>query len=162
MTQYDLMKGTFDFKDVLAEQCLTLKPRRILEWGPGYSSQLMHECCPKAEIISIEHDEKWYNKAIEKHGKYATIYLVPLNGKPSKYSTWPLLQKFDLFDLIFIDGRQRLSCLIVASQILNSSGRIILHDAKRLEYKPAIDVLKQLGFFVEGERTKVITRNRLN
>jgi len=36
-------------------------PGRILEWGPGHSTQLA-EALPDASILSIEHDPAWHQK----------------------------------------------------------------------------------------------------
>jgi predicted O-methyltransferase YrrM len=145
------MSELLELEKNLIYVCEKIRPERILEYGPGRSTGIMHKICPTAQIICIEHDIRWYNKAVKEHGVYAEIHLVELIGKPSKYAVWPVLNGLGDFDLVFVDGRIRISCLVVASQIIKDFGVIVLHDAKRTAYKPGINVLKQLGFIAYGE-----------
>jgi predicted O-methyltransferase YrrM len=152
------MKTTFDFEPDLIRICQEIHPERVLEYGPGRSTRAIHETCPNAKIISIEHDEKWYKRAVERYGEYADVHLVPLEGMPSKYAVWPILNKCEPFDLVFIDGRRRVSCLVVAAFVTTGAGVIMLHDAERTAYKPGIDLLEQAGFIAEGTRTVILRR----
>jgi tRNA A58 N-methylase Trm61 len=109
----------------------------------------MSEWCPDAKIISLEHDLYYYEKAISKLSKFADIIYVPLED--SKYSNWPIFHKEKDFDLIFVDGRERIECLKTASKIISSNGIILLHDSNRPKYKPGINYLKNLGFIIKKE-----------
>lgn len=159
MSEYDLTKRIYDFKDVLAKMCLGIKPKRILEWGPGYSTKLMNECCPKAEIISIESNEKWY-KVAKENFPFADIRLVPSAKDHEEYATYPWKQNLGKFDLIFVDGFSRTACLVVSSLILNKKGAIVMHNAKSAKYQPIHKVMSTLGFTGVGSRTKVIRRTK--
>lgn len=123
------------FESCLVEWVQRIRPSRILEWGPGRSTQLFKLHAPDAYILSIEHDKSWYDKARKEHGAYADIrhIVLPTLG-PTRYAVEPLLSKLQPFDLIFVDGRRRVECLLVASKMLAPGGVVILHDAQREEY----------------------------
>ena len=142
------MAEVHDYKDILANLCWDLKPRRILEWGPGYSTELMGKLCQGAETVSIEHDGKWYREAVHKYSQYAQIYHI-VEG----YVSWPLLPNKGKFDLIFIDGRRRVECMVVAFLCLGKGGAIVLHDAERERYEPGINALCALGMAMSGTKT---------
>lgn len=48
------------FEQTLRSVCRHVRPRRIIEWGPGLSTALMHEECPEAVIDTIEFCPKYY------------------------------------------------------------------------------------------------------
>ena len=137
-----------DYKDVLAGLCWEIKPDRVFEWGPGKSTELMGKLCQGAEIVSIENEAKWYREAVHKYSQYAQIYHAV-----ESYVSWPLLPNKGKFDLIFIDGRRRVECMIAAFLCLNKGGAIVLHDAERDRYKPGIDALCALGMAMSGTKT---------
>lgn len=51
------------FENTLRRVCRDIKPKRILEWGPGRSTVVMHEECPDAQIITTEHNEAYFKVA---------------------------------------------------------------------------------------------------
>lgn len=118
-----------------------LKPRNVLEWGPGRSTLMLAESLPDAEIFSVEHNPHWHER-IEKLANiyqsittiYESITLEP--GKAGKYVTAPLYLDRK-FDLIFIDGRMRTDCIAIARQMLNEHGVVLVHDANRTIYHQA-------------------------
>lgn len=124
-----------------------INPKKILEWGPGASTQIMKKLT-KAEILSIEHDEVWYLRA----RRFANVKHVRI-GKNTNYAT--IAYRHGPFDMIYIDGRRRVECALVAKQVLNPGGVIMLHDKDRDNYmrplKPYIQIIE------EGERMIVFT-----
>jgi hypothetical protein len=42
------------------------------------------------------------------------------------------------FDIVIIDGRKRRRCLGVAAEVLVANGHVLLHDAWRTHYRPAM------------------------
>jgi predicted O-methyltransferase YrrM len=136
------------------------QPLQILEWGPGYSRHIFLECAPQASIVSIEHDTGWHNRALQAYGDRADIRFkpFPLRGGPADYAVAPLLAKEGPFDLIFVDGRRRVECLLVASKLVTDTGVVILHDADRVEYNPGIELFTVLDNHANG-RTKVLSKH---
>ena len=127
-----------------------IKPKRILEWGPGLSTQVMRERCPKANIISIEHQKKYYDIAMDQlRGLNIQLFLIEENENSSmpNYTNPPV---FGFFDFIFVDGRHRVDCLKTSMKLIKKNGIIMLHDAERLEYQRGINLFKKVD---EGDGT---------
>ena len=62
--------------------------------------------------------------------------------------------------MIFVDGRERQKCLSVARKRVRADGVIILHDAKRPEYKEAV---KEFNYrFVEDDGHTMILTDSIN
>jgi hypothetical protein len=113
------------FVPVLEKWLQKLKPENVLEWGPGKSTALVKAVCPNAKIVSIESQESFHERAVKEHGTYARVVLawIPPYG-PSEYSCWPLIHMpGKQFDLVFVDGRQRVSCPVTAVKVLSSTTR---------------------------------------
>lgn len=118
-----------------------LKPRNVLEWGPGRSTLMLAESLPDAEIFSIEHNPQWHERIMKLAKIYASVIpiheLITLEpGKSGKYVTAPLYLDRN-FDLIVIDGRMRTDCIAIARQVLNEKGVVLVHDANRIGYHQA-------------------------
>ena len=130
------------FEKYLRKWLLDIKPGRILEWGPGKSTEIMLECAPDAKIISFEHDKSWYKRALKKFGDKVELRLRPAlsNGRMSAYAVEAYLSKEAKFDLIFVDGRRRVECLLTATRLVSEDGVVILHDADRKDYVLGIEL----------------------
>ena len=119
------------YAPLLSKFISLIKPKRILEWGPGGSTAIMFNMCPGAEIITYEHRIEWFIPAVKKlarpnvYLRYATkedYYDPGVHGK---------------FDLIFIDGWWRNECLLYALKVISDDGVVILHDCDRPRYESA-------------------------
>jgi predicted O-methyltransferase YrrM len=132
------------FKQVLIDWLLELQPRRIVEWGPGLSTELMLQHAPQAEILSIEHDEAWLAVAAEKYGGRIQLEHHRCTNRNSDYAACILDR--EPFDLAFVDGRRRVECVLTALPLLAPGGVVILHDICRQNYMrpltPYIDVIE--------------------
>ncbi len=141
------------------------KPR-VFEWGPGFSTLFfaVREC----QIITVEHSEMWMKaqrNSIKQSG-FTNIDLryrppgVRPEGRPEPDPSdpWGYASKdaLDLdygdyvreihaqpgkYDLIYIDGRARPSCLIAAESHVFPGGHIAMHDSHRQHYERAKDYL---------------------
>jgi predicted O-methyltransferase YrrM len=59
-------KYMHSFVECLRSVCRDIKPRRIIEWGPGKSTAVLREECGEdAIIISVEHNPKYAKIARE-------------------------------------------------------------------------------------------------
>lgn len=93
------------------------------------------------EVVAIEHDMAWADKIAAQcsarlHRVAATdasAYLKPVT------STGP-------YDVVIVDGIFRNECLEIAPGLLTKEGIVVLDDAQREEYRPAVDVLLRQGF----------------
>lgn len=126
------------FVETLRAVCRTIKPKRIIEWGPGRSTQVMREECGNdAIIISTEHEQK-YAKIAREAGFASHVFEFDAACKKSRYAAW-VLDSFDAdvgrqFDLAFVDGRRRVECALVAWMCLRQGGILVLHDSHRWQY----------------------------
>ena len=122
-----------------------INPKKILEWGPGVSTKIIKKLTD-AEILSIEHHGLWYKKA----KGFANVKHIEIK-KNTSYAT--IAYEHGPFDMIFIDGRRRVECAIVAKQVISPGGVIMLHDKNRENYmrplRPHIKIIE------EGEKTIV-------
>ena len=129
--------GFHSFWDILKDY-LNLIPweAEILEWGPGDSTQLMLDERPAAMITTYEHDPHWFQVAKKRfcHEENITLRYRTLE---SNYHTHPLTMDRK-FDLIFIDGRNRVKCCMTAEKLVADHGYVLLHDANREEYRNGV------------------------
>lgn len=134
-------KTDYSYEPLLAKWLKKLNPANILEWGPGASTGVIHRECPNSKILSIESNAVHHKKMAEYHS-YAEIIYAPIpDYGPTQYPCWPLLNRKGVkYDLIFVDGRQRVSCLVTSLSILSKSGVVILHDSERPHYKHGIEL----------------------
>lgn len=141
----DVEVDFLSFELLLKKYLLLLKPKRILEWGPGRSTELMLQTCKYAHITTIEHDPEWFTKFKDWFRENGNVTVLFLRG--SLYWTFPL--RGEKHDLVFVDGfcDYRVDCLKTAYQVVTGKGVVILHDSQRSKY----DEGKRLFKLVEEE-----------
>lgn len=124
-------------------------PIKVLEWGSGASTCLIHCELPPAHILTIESEPDWAAKARARYGAYAECVEESIK-MACHYDCYPLTKRpKDRYDLIFVDGRRRVGCLVTAREVCAKNGIIVLHDAGRLQYAAG------LRLFVEGQGWRV-------
>lgn len=118
--------GYYTFEPMLRKYLRLHNPRNILEWGPGFSTKVMLEELPEAQIYTIEHDAKWISAwSTEMSNPNVHLNLLALDNN---YYEAPLTWGMS-FDLVFVDGADpRILSLNTALQVINDNGLIILHD----------------------------------
>jgi predicted O-methyltransferase YrrM len=126
------------FESTLRRACAAIRPKRIIEWGPGRSTEIMHQECPAAAITSIEHHPAYFAAAAAAHGKYAGIVRLSDRGPKSIYAVWPLKMGGE-YDLAFVDGRRRVECAMVAALCVQPGGLILIHDYHRWHYSRVVE-----------------------
>ena len=147
------------FENTLRAVCRDIRPKRIIEWGPGKSTAVMREeCGPDAIIMSVEHHPVYARIAREtNHADH--VFEFDAACQKSRYAVWPL-ESFDpaqKIDLAFVDGRRRVECALVAAMIVRSGGAIVLHDAHRWHYREVLEhwLGKPSEKYAEDSMTKV-------
>ena len=127
-----MMAGFHSFKETLVFWLGLNKPKRLLEWGPGVSTQLMLDHS-EGKIQSIEHLYRWYEAA---QHQFKDNPRVDLHYCP-ELDQYPYLPRdWGKFDLIFVDGLcdLRVKCLLASVDYLAEGGVVILHDSERSKY----------------------------
>jgi hypothetical protein len=122
-----------------------VNPKTIFEYGPGVSTKIM-ATHPGVEIVdSVEDETAWYEKYRWTMPDNVQIYYQPVA------EAYPeTLGRVEKYDLIFVDGIERVSCLYVARVRLNKGGVVVLHDAERPNYREMIETYKYKFWTDEG------------
>jgi predicted O-methyltransferase YrrM len=116
----------------------TPRTARVFEYGSGYST--LWWATRSAEVVAVEHDEAWA-EWVRARGPSALVLHEP---RGSSYIEAPL--EHGLFDVVVVDGRDRVRCSEVASTVLTPSGFILWDNSERERYQPGLNGLRALGF----------------
>lgn len=152
----------------------------VFEWGSGGST--LFSALRTKKVISIEHNYPWFlktqfylNRANIKNCDYRFVE-AEKSTSPSTYtSTDKKYAGFSFekyvraiesfpdahFDLIFIDGRARSSCVLHAKNKVKKGGYILLDNSERMEYQEAIVALQSFertDFTENGSTTSIFRK----
>ena len=131
---------TYSFIDFIKDKLN--KNLTIFEYGSGNSTLFYAKRAKR--VVSVEHDKAWYNKIINEKATNAEIIFVEL--KPDgEYSRKAKLLN-EKFDIIIVDGRDRINCCKHSVEALSENGVLILDDSERENYEGARTFLKTQGF----------------
>lgn len=120
-----------------------LRPQyRVFEYGSGNSTRWWAERV--SWVVSYEHDSNWYEQTAPILPSNVSYHLRPLDTEP-KYEDATLAHKGE-FDVIVIDGRNRVACTLRSLQALNSEGVIVFDNSDRDKYRSAFEFLNSRGF----------------
>jgi hypothetical protein len=131
---------TYSFIDFIKPR-LT-KDLSIFEYGSGNSTLFYAKNVRR--VVSVEHDEDWYHKIVKEKASNAEMIFCRLDmaGEYAKKSA-SLDEKFDI---IIVDGRDRVNCCKYGIDGLTDKGVIVLDDSERKNYIEARIFLKEKGF----------------
>ncbi|WP_293313235.1 FkbM family methyltransferase [Pedobacter sp. UBA5917] len=131
---------TYSFIDFIKERIN--KSQHIFEYGSGNSTIFYAERA--GSVTSVEHDKGWHDKVKNTSPANAEMIFCQLekDGEYAKKAT--LLNK--KFDIIIVDGRDRVNCCKYSVAALSSNGVLVLDDSEREVYHPARVLLKEQGF----------------
>lgn len=138
----------------------------VFEYGSGASTVWLAKRA--AHVISVEHDQKWYDKLHQHLTDYknVTLLFAPAEksvGKTAYQSPKAPQAHFEQyvhtienikqqFDIIVIDGRCRATCLKICLPYLKPHGIIIFDNANRDRYQTA---LQQSALKIDRYRGRV-------
>lgn len=154
-----------------------LKPgMRVFEWGCGGSTLFFLE--QGLDIVSIEHNLGWHRKVKSvlenKHASNVHLHhIAPQSGtemrgadgsanhldfqlsRPPKkgelfYDYTQSIQQYpdQSFDLILVDGRARLGCLMMCMNKIKPGGAVILDNSERAHYAEGVRLFEEPGWQV--------------
>lgn len=126
------------------------KKLKVLEFGSGSSTAwfLKNGC----DVTSVEHIKKWLDEISLKIPEELKKNWIPQhieiknfdkgfndnNYDAFNYTNFPLKSE-QMYDIICIDGRHRVKCLINSIDKLNKNGLLVLDNAERHYYQKGID-----------------------
>lgn len=131
---------TYSFIDFIKERIT--KSQHIFEYGSGSSTIFYAERAGK--VTSVEHDKGWFDKVKGTSPANAEMIFCELH-KDGEYARKATLLN-QQFDIIIVDGRDRVNCCKYSLAALSPEGVIILDDSEREAYEPARMLLKENGF----------------
>lgn len=114
----------------------------VFEYGSGNSTLFYAKHVKR--VVSVEHDEAWYHKIVEEKASNAEMIFTALE-KGGEYSNKAVLLA-EKFDLIIVDGRDRVNCCKNSVNALTEGGVLVLDDSERDFYSEARIFLLEKGF----------------
>lgn len=118
------------------------KEIHLFEYGAGFSSLYFAERVKT--ITSIEYDQNWIEKlkellqGVQNH----KLIFTPVGDEYIHAAK----NESQVFDLILVDGRERVACAKSGFDALSETGVLILDDSDRQEYQAVFDYAKSLNF----------------
>ncbi len=114
---------------------------RLLEFGSGQST--LYFASRVSEVVSIEYDASWL-QYIQQSMPSNVMVIGQDQDNDGVYCRAANDQ--GLFEVVVVDGRDRVNCCIQAVNNLNDNGVIILDDSQRPQYQNAFRHLEALNF----------------
>jgi len=117
---------------------------KVLEFGSGASTVWLSRLT--SNLVSIKHHPDWYETVKSTLDNDSTCQSVDLRLLPLPY--YSVCDEFpdEYFDLIIVDGRDRMKCLEASIRILKPGGILMLDDAQRKRYERADYLLRDWEF----------------
>ena len=131
---------TYPFIDFIEDRLDTTM--KVFEYGSGNSTLWYADRV--AVVIAVEHDKFWYDKVLNTMPDNVTLNYQEID-KSGIYAEFAKNLNIS-FDIVIVDGRERIDCIKNAVDAIHSSGIIILDDSERDKYRKGIDFLKKEGF----------------
>lgn len=113
----------------------------LFEFGSGNSTKYFAR--KVGTIRSVEHDAEWYTR-FHKDELRGLINHQPLD-ETDRYER-SALASGKKYDIIVVDGRRRVQCIVHSIHALRDGGVFIFDDSERDEYAEGIKVLTDSGF----------------
>jgi hypothetical protein len=117
------------------------KSMDVSEYGCGNSTLWLAERVKS--VLSIEHDKNWFDKVNNIKPNNVKLILKELNN--GDYSK-EILNYHNNFDIILIDGRDRVRCVKNSINALKVNGVIVCDDSDRKDYEKGYAFLKRNRF----------------
>ena len=122
----------------------------VFEFGAGYSTVWYSQHVK--EVVAVEHNRKWLDEVKTMVGSNVTILFRTTSGTDatvegkSPYHDALCGYPPQSFDIIVIDGMERVQCAYAAPSRLRDGGIILFDNSDRIAYRPGIDYLHEQGF----------------
>ena len=144
--------------DVIAEFIRAQPGRaRVLEFGSGGSTKFLLNL--GAQVVAVEHHKGWADAvmaAAHQEGLSGRLTLLlreqPYSGVVAEF------EKDTTFDILLVDGRDRMDCLCGALPFVRTGGLVLVDDSQRLRYWRAFQTLaaQECTTFLDKARNTTI------
>lgn len=114
----------------------------VFEYGSGNST--LWWASRVSRVVTCEHDKAWYERMINRLPSNASLSHIEVTAG-GDYSR-EILKYREEFDIVVIDGRDRVNCAKNALPALKKGGIIVWDNSERLSYQEGFDYLASNGF----------------
>ncbi|UFS69723.1 class I SAM-dependent methyltransferase [Geomonas sp. RF6] len=114
----------------------------LFEYGCGNSTLFYADRVQS--VSAVEHDRVWFERVQEGMAPNVRLIFSELEYGGGYCRT--CLADGKRYDLIVVDGRDRVNCLAHAVQALKPAGVLILDDSQRESYLPGRKLVSEKGF----------------
>jgi predicted O-methyltransferase YrrM len=126
--------------DFLAERAK--RSMRVFEYGSGNSTLWWSDRV--RNVVSCEHDKTWYGVMRDRVPANVEYCLVEL--RPDGQYATAVARQAEPFDVIVIDGRERVNCAKAALGALKDDGVVVWDNSDRPEYEAGFRLLVDKRF----------------
>ncbi len=120
-----------------------LSELRIFEYGSGNSTLWWSR--KAASVVSVEHNREWFELISEQRPPNVTyVYRDLVPG--GEYSTEVTRHQDTPFDIVVIDGRDRVNCAKATMSLKQRPSAIIWDNSERERYQEGCDLLTANGY----------------
>lgn len=131
---------TYSFIDFISDRIQ--KHHTVFEFGSGNST--FYYAKRALKVVSVEHDKAWFERISGSKPANSEMIFCELE-KDGAYSKMPASMDMK-FDIIIVDGRDRVNCCFHSLSALSDNGVVVLDDSERENYVAAISFFKEEGF----------------
>lgn len=131
---------TYSFIDFISKRIKN--SHTIFEFGSGNSTLYYAKRAKK--VVSVEHDKAWFEKISTSSPSNAEMIFCELESN-GDYSRMPSSLP-GKFDIIIVDGRDRVNCCYNSLSALSNGGVVVLDDSEREKYNAARVFFEKEGF----------------
>lgn len=119
-------------------------PKNALMYEYGSGASTLFWAKRISRVVSLEYEESWYEKIRREMPSNATVEFCA-QDRDGQYCR--NITKHNLkFDIIVVDGRDRVNCVKRAVENLSPQGVVLLDDSDREKYIPAFDFMRISGY----------------
>jgi hypothetical protein len=122
----------------------------VFEFGAGFSTVWYGR--QVRQVVAVDHVSGWLDQVRKLVGENVTLLLRDTSASDlaveNKSPYQSALDEYppDSFDIIVVDGMERVKCACAAPSQLRHNGIIILDNSDRPSFRPAIDFLHEQKF----------------
>jgi LPS sulfotransferase NodH len=113
---------------------------RVFEYGGGGSTLWMAERA--GEVVTAEHDPQWADVLRAQTADLANATLLVRSAADDYADYVPAIDDYPdgYFDVVVVDGRERVRCFERAVPKVRPGGLLLLDDTERSRYAPAFEI----------------------
>jgi hypothetical protein len=118
---------------------------RVFEFGMGGSTPWLAERA--LSLVSVDHSQTWYDRVkddIVALGERAAEWELVLCEDLAHYPA--TIHRLGWFDVVIVDGRERVLCVTSAVLHIIVEGWLVLDDSERSGYGVAVKMLRKAGW----------------